>query len=53
MLGFVTNDPREEKQAHGEIETEHPGYLGAPRTPTRGHTIKSIGLIGDGSRALS
>jgi hypothetical protein len=25
---------REEKQAHGEIETEHPGYLGAPRILT-------------------
>ena len=24
---------REDKVAHGEIETEHPGYLGAPRTP--------------------
>jgi hypothetical protein len=23
---------REEKQAHGEIETEHPGYLGAQDT---------------------
>ena len=23
---------REEKQAHGEIETEHPGYLGSQDT---------------------
>jgi hypothetical protein len=35
---------REEKQAHGEIETEHPGYLGAQDTYYVG-TIKSIGRI--------
>jgi len=35
---------REEKQAHGEIETEHPGYLGAQDTYDVG-TIKSIGRI--------
>jgi hypothetical protein len=23
--------PKQEKEAHGEIETEHPGYLGEPR----------------------
>jgi transposase InsO family protein len=35
---------REEKVAHGEIETEHPGYLGAQDTYYVG-TIKSIGRI--------
>jgi hypothetical protein len=35
---------REEKQAHGEIETEPPGYLGAQDTYYVG-TIKSIGRI--------
>jgi len=35
---------RAEKQAHGEIETEHPGYLGAQDTYYVG-TIKSIGRI--------
>jgi hypothetical protein len=35
---------REEKQAHGEIETEHAGYLGAQDTYYVG-TIKSIGRI--------
>src|SRR5579862_358322 len=35
---------REEKQAHGEIETEHPGYLGAQDTYYVG-TIKSIDRI--------
>jgi len=35
---------REEKQAHGEIETEHPGYLGAQDTYYVG-TIKSMGRI--------
>ena len=35
---------REEKTAHGEIETEHPGYLGAQDTYYVG-TIKSIGRI--------
>ena len=33
---------REEKQAHGEIETEHPGYLGAQDTYYVG-TIKRSG----------
>lgn len=35
---------REEKVAHGEIETEHPGYLGAQDTYYVG-TIKAIGRI--------
>jgi transposase InsO family protein len=35
---------RDEKVAHGEIETEHPGYLGAQDTYYVG-TIKSIGRI--------
>jgi len=35
---------REEKVAYGEIETEHPGYLGAQDTYYVG-TIKSIGRI--------
>ncbi len=35
---------REEKPAHGEIETLHPGYLGAQDTYYVG-TIKSIGRI--------
>jgi transposase InsO family protein len=35
---------KSEKEAHGEIETEHPGYLGAQDTYYVG-TIKSIGRI--------
>lgn len=35
---------REEKQAHGEIETEHPGYLGSQDTYYVG-TIKGVGRI--------
>jgi transposase InsO family protein len=35
---------RQEKEAHGEIETMHPGYLGAQDTYYVG-TIKSIGRI--------
>ncbi len=35
---------REEKAAYGEIETEHPGYLGAQDTYYVG-TIKSVGRI--------
>jgi len=35
---------REDKVAHGEIETEHPGYLGA-QDPYYVSTIKSIGRI--------
>jgi transposase InsO family protein len=35
---------REEKEAHGEIETEHPGYLGAQDTYYVG-TIKGVGRI--------
>jgi len=35
---------REEKQAHGEIETAHPGYLGAQDTYYVG-TIKGVGRI--------
>ena len=35
---------KKEKEAHGEIETEHPGYLGAQDTYLVG-TIKGIGRI--------
>ena len=35
---------RDEKQAHGEIETEHPGYLGAQDTYYVGN-IKGVGRI--------
>ena len=35
---------KQEKEAHGEIETAHPGYLGAQDTDYVG-TIKSIGRI--------
>ena len=35
---------KEEKQAHGEIETEHPGYLGAQDTYYVGN-IKGVGQI--------
>jgi transposase InsO family protein len=35
---------REEKEAHGEIETHHPGYLGAQDTYYVG-TIKGVGRI--------
>lgn len=35
---------REEKQAHGEIETEHPGYLGCQDTYYIGN-IKGVGRI--------
>jgi len=35
---------REEKEAHGEIETAHPGYLGAQDTYYVG-TLKSVGRI--------
>lgn len=35
---------REEKDAHGEIETEHPGYLGAQDTYYVG-SIKGVGRI--------
>ena len=35
---------KKEKEAHGEIETEHPGYLGAQDTYYVG-TIKKIGRI--------
>jgi transposase InsO family protein len=35
---------KQEKEAHGEIETAHPGYLGAQDTYSVG-TIKSIGRI--------
>jgi hypothetical protein len=40
----VLERAREEKVARGEIETEHPGYLGAQDTYYVG-TIKSIGRI--------
>lgn len=35
---------KEEKESHGEIETEHPGYLGAQDTYYVG-TIKGVGRI--------
>lgn len=35
---------KEEKQAHGEIETQHPGYLGSQDTYYVG-TIKGVGRI--------
>jgi transposase InsO family protein len=35
---------REEKEAHGEIETEHPGYLGSQDTFYVG-TLKGVGRI--------
>jgi integrase-like protein len=35
---------KKEKEAHGEIETEHPGYLGAQDTYYVGH-IKGVGRI--------
>ena len=35
---------KEEKQAHGEIETEHPGYLGSQDTYYVGH-LKGVGKI--------
>lgn len=35
---------KEEKEAHGEIETEHPGYLGAQDTFYIG-TLKGVGRI--------
>ena len=35
---------REEKEAHGEIETEHPGYLGSQDTFFVG-TLKGVGRI--------
>src|SRR5689334_5404429 len=35
---------RQEKEAHGEIETEHPGYLGSQDTYYVG-TIKGVGRI--------
>ena len=35
---------KREKEAHGEIETEHPGYLGAQDTFYVGH-IKGVGRI--------
>lgn len=40
----ILEKAREEKEAHGEIETEHPGYLGAQDTYYVGY-IKGIGKI--------
>jgi len=40
----ATERAPEEKEAHGEIETAHPGYLGAQDTYYVG-TIKSVGRI--------
>ena len=49
--GILTEDQlkalekaKQEKEAHGEIETEHPGYLGAQDTYYVG-TIKGVGRI--------
>jgi transposase InsO family protein len=41
---FALERAREEKEAHGEIETEHPGYLGSQDTYYVG-TIKGVGRI--------
>ena len=41
---YALERAREEKQAHGEIETEHPGYLGSQDTYYVG-TIKGVGRI--------
>jgi len=41
---YALERAREEKQAHGEIETEHPGYLGSQDTYYIG-TIKGVGRI--------
>ena len=35
---------KQEKEAHGEIETEHPGYLGSQDTFCIG-TLKGVGRI--------
>ena len=43
---------REEKEAHGEIETAHPGYLGAQDTYYVG-TIKGVGRIYHNRRFLT
>jgi transposase InsO family protein len=40
----VLERSRQEKEAHGEIETEHPGYLGAQDTYYVG-TLKGVGRI--------
>lgn len=40
----VMERARQEKEAHGEIETEHPGYLGAQDTFYVG-TLKGVGRI--------
>jgi transposase InsO family protein len=40
----VLERAKEEKEAHGEIETQHPGYLGAQDTYYVGH-IKGVGRI--------
>jgi transposase InsO family protein len=42
--GVALEKSRQEKEAHGEIETEHPGYLGAQDTYYVG-TIKGVGRI--------
>ncbi len=41
---YALERAREEKQAHDEIETEHPGYLGSQDTYYVG-TIKGVGRI--------
>ena len=35
---------KEEQEAHGEIETEHPGYLGSQDTFYLG-TLKGVGRV--------
>lgn len=44
QLMALERKKEEEGGAHGEIETEHPGYLGAEDTYYVG-TIKGVGLI--------
>ncbi|APS52296.1 hypothetical protein AVI50_15605 (plasmid) [Piscirickettsia salmonis] len=40
----VSEKAKQEKEAHGEIETEHPGYLGSQDTYYVG-TMKGVGRI--------
>jgi hypothetical protein len=42
--GSCSGEDKEEKEAHGEIETEHPGYLGSQDTYYVG-TLKGVGRI--------
>ena len=43
---------KEEQQAHGEIETEHPGYLGSQDTFYVG-TLKGVGRVYQRKRSLN